>query len=58
MERSFPCFAYAFNEIEELDLDMFEKNLAAQVAAGVQGVIIAAHSARPAQLAKKKKKSW
>jgi len=36
----FPALLTPFNEKEELDLDMFEKNLAAQVAAGVHGIII------------------
>jgi 1-pyrroline-4-hydroxy-2-carboxylate deaminase len=36
----FPALLTPFNEKEELDLDMFEKNLASQVAAGVHGIII------------------
>ena len=29
-----------FNEKDELDLEIYEKNLAAQVAAGVHGIVI------------------
>jgi 4-hydroxy-tetrahydrodipicolinate synthase len=36
----FPALLTPFNEKDQLDLDMFEKNLAAQVAAGVHGIII------------------
>lgn len=36
----FPALLTPFNENVELDLDMFEKNLAAQVEAGVHGIII------------------
>ena len=36
----FPALLTPFKKNEELDLDMFEKNLAAQVAAGVHGIII------------------
>ena len=36
----FPALLTPFTEKEELDLDMFEKNLAAQVEAGIHGIII------------------
>jgi len=36
----FPALLTPFKENEELDLNMFEKNLAAQVDAGIHGVII------------------
>ena len=36
----FPALLTPFNEKDELDLDMFEKNLAAQVEANVHGIII------------------
>src|SRR5262245_9555664 len=36
----FPALLTPFRKDETLDLDMFEKNLAAQVAAGVHGIII------------------
>ena len=36
----FPALLTPFKKNEELDLDMFEKNLAAQVGAGVHGIII------------------
>ncbi len=36
----FPALLTSFKEDETLDLDMFEKNLAAQVVAGVHGIII------------------
>ena len=36
----FPALLTPFTKKDDLDLDMFEKNLAAQVAAGVHGVII------------------
>jgi dihydrodipicolinate synthase/N-acetylneuraminate lyase len=36
----FPALLTPFTNDEKLDLDMYEKNLAAQVAAGVHGIII------------------
>jgi 1-pyrroline-4-hydroxy-2-carboxylate deaminase len=36
----FPALLTPFNKNDELDLDMFEKNLAAQVEAGIHGIII------------------
>lgn len=37
----YPALLTPFNEKEEIDFDMFKKNLQAQIAAGVSGVIIA-----------------
>jgi 4-hydroxy-tetrahydrodipicolinate synthase len=36
----FPALLTPFVKEDKLDLDMFEKNLAAQLEAGVQGIII------------------
>ena len=44
-----------FNKNEELDLDMFEKNLAAQVAAGVHGIIIGGSLGEASTITEKEK---
>lgn len=51
----FPALLTPFNEKEELDLDMFEKNLAAQVAAGVHGVIIGGSLGEASTITEKEK---
>ena len=51
----FPALLTPFNKKEELDLDMFEKNLAAQVAAGVHGVIIAGSLGEASTITEKEK---
>ena len=51
----FPALLTPFNEKEELDLEMFEKNLAAQVAAGVQGIIIAGSLGEASTITEKEK---
>ena len=51
----FPALLTPFNKNEELDLDMFEKNLAAQVAAGVHGVIIGGSLGEASTITEKEK---
>jgi len=51
----FPALLTPFNEKEELDLGMFEKNLAAQVAAGVHGVIIGGSLGEASTITEKEK---
>ena len=51
----FPALLTPFNEKEELDLDIFEKNLAAQVAAGVHGVIIGGSLGEASTITEKEK---
>jgi 4-hydroxy-tetrahydrodipicolinate synthase len=51
----FPALLTPFNEKEELDLDMFEKNLAAQVAAGVHGIIIGGSLGEASTITEKEK---
>jgi len=51
----FPALLTPFNKKEELDLDMFEKNLAAQVAAGVHGVIIGGSLGEASTITEKEK---
>jgi 4-hydroxy-tetrahydrodipicolinate synthase len=53
----FPALLTPFNEREELDLDLFEKNLAAQVAAGVHGVIIGGSLGEASTLTEKEKEA-
>ena len=40
MERCISCIAYSFTQDDQLDIPLFEKNLQAQLDAGVSGVII------------------
>ena len=51
----FPALLTPFTEKEELDLDMYEKNLAAQVAAGVHGIIIGGSLGEASTIAEKEK---
>ena len=51
----FPALLTPFNEKEELDLDMYEKNLAAQVAAGVHGIIIGGSLGEASTITEKEK---
>jgi 4-hydroxy-tetrahydrodipicolinate synthase len=51
----FPALLTPFNEKEELDLDMFEKNLAAQKAAGVHGIIIGGSLGEASTITEKEK---
>ena len=51
----FPALLTPFNKNEELDLTMFEKNLAAQVAAGVHGVIIGGSLGEASTITEKEK---
>ena len=51
----FPALLTPFNKNEELDLDMFEKNLAAQKAAGVHGVIIGGSLGEASTITEKEK---
>lgn len=51
----FPALLTPFTEKEELDLDMFEKNLAAQVAAGVHGIIIGGSLGEASTITEKEK---
>ena len=51
----FPALLTPFNKKEELDLDMFEKNLAAQVAAGVHGIIIGGSLGEASTITEKEK---
>ncbi|HEU4858897.1 MAG TPA: dihydrodipicolinate synthase family protein [Chitinophagaceae bacterium] len=51
----FPALLTPFTDKEELDLDMFEKNLAAQVAAGVHGVIIGGSLGEASTITEKEK---
>ena len=51
----FPALLTPFNKKEELDPDMFEKNLAAQVAAGVHGVIIGGSLGEASTITEKEK---
>ena len=51
----FPALLTPFNKKEELDLDMFETNLAAQVAAGVHGIIIGGSLGEASTITEKEK---
>ena len=51
----FPALLTPFSKNEELDLNMFEKNLAAQVTAGVHGVIIGGSLGEASTLTEKEK---
>ena len=51
----FPALLTPFTEKEVLDLDMYEKNLAAQVAAGVHGVIIGGSLGEASTITEKEK---
>jgi 4-hydroxy-tetrahydrodipicolinate synthase len=51
----FPALLTPFNKNEELDIDMFEKNLAAQVAAGVNGIIIGGSLGEASTITEKEK---
>ena len=51
----FPALLTPFNKNEELDIDMFEKNLAAQVAAGVHGIIIGGSLGEASTITEKEK---
>lgn len=51
----FPALLTPFNKNEELDLDMFEKNLAAQKEAGVRGVIIGGSLGEASTITEKEK---
>ena len=51
----FPALLTPFTEKEELDLDTFEKNLAAQVEAGVHGVIIGGSLGEASTITEKEK---
>ena len=51
----FPALLTPFNEKDELDLDMFEKNLAAQVEAGVHGIVIGGSLGEASTITEKEK---
>ena len=51
----FPALLTPFKENDELDLDMYEKNLAAQVAAGVNGIIIGGSLGEASTITEKEK---
>jgi 4-hydroxy-tetrahydrodipicolinate synthase len=51
----FPALLTPFTEKEKLDLDMYEKNLAAQVAAGVHGIIIGGSLGEASTITEKEK---
>jgi 4-hydroxy-tetrahydrodipicolinate synthase len=51
----FPALLTPFNKNEELDLDMYEKNLAAQVAAGVHGIVIGGSLGEASTITEKEK---
>jgi 4-hydroxy-tetrahydrodipicolinate synthase len=51
----FPALLTPFNKNDELDLDMFEKNLAAQVAAGVHGIVIGGSLGEASTITEKEK---
>jgi 4-hydroxy-tetrahydrodipicolinate synthase len=51
----FPALLTPFTEKEELDLDMYEKNLAAQVAAGIHGIIIGGSLGEASTITEKEK---
>jgi len=51
----FPALLTPFNKEEKLDLDMFEKNLAAQVAAGIHGIIIGGSLGEASTITEKEK---
>jgi 4-hydroxy-tetrahydrodipicolinate synthase len=51
----FPALLTPFNEKDQLDLDMFEKNLAAQVAAGINGIIIGGSLGEASTISEKEK---
>ena len=51
----FPALLTPFNEKDELDLDMYEKNLATQVAAGVHGIIIGGSLGEASTITEKEK---
>ena len=51
----FPALLTPFNEKDELDLDIYEKNLAAQVAAGVHGIIIGGSLGEASTITEKEK---
>jgi 4-hydroxy-tetrahydrodipicolinate synthase len=52
----FPALLTPFKKDEILDLDMFEKNLAAQVAAGIHGIIIGGSLGEASTITEKEKK--
>jgi 4-hydroxy-tetrahydrodipicolinate synthase len=51
----FPALLTPFTKEEKLDLDMFEKNLAAQVAAGIHGIIIGGSLGEASTITEKEK---
>ena len=51
----FPALLTPFTKSEELDLAMFEKNLAAQVAAGIHGIIIGGSLGEASTITEKEK---
>jgi len=51
----FPALLTPFKKDETLDLDMFEKNLAAQVAAGIHGIIIGGSLGEASTITEKEK---
>jgi len=51
----FPALLTPFTKDEKLDLDMYEKNLAAQVAAGVHGIIIGGSLGEASTITEKEK---
>ena len=51
----FPALLTPFTNEEKLDLDMYEKNLAAQVAAGVHGIIIGGSLGEASTITEKEK---
>jgi 4-hydroxy-tetrahydrodipicolinate synthase len=51
----FPALLTPLNKNEELDLDMFEKNLAAQVDAGIHGIIIGGSLGEASTITEKEK---
>lgn len=51
----FPALLTPFTKEEKLDLDMYEKNLAAQVAAGVHGIIIGGSLGEASTITEKEK---
>jgi dihydrodipicolinate synthase/N-acetylneuraminate lyase len=56
MERSFSLrCSHLLQKKKSLDLDMFEKNLAAQVAAGIHGIIIGGSLGEASTITEKEK---
>jgi len=54
----FPALTTKFTTDDQLDLPLFEKNLQAQLAAGVEGIILGGTWANQVYLRMMKKNDW